>query len=75
MNHSRGSLQYYLIIIAVEIAIVCGLQYGDVNPNHAYRTHNLISFALARYGCMCKLSARSPHRLSSSHRLPPQPFI
>jgi len=38
MNHSSGSLQYYLIIIAIEIAIVCGLQYGDVNPNHAYRT-------------------------------------
>jgi len=56
-HHSSGSLQYYLVIIALEIAIICLLQYGDANvsPNHAYFAHNLTSFELGHYGCMCKL--------------------
>jgi hypothetical protein len=59
MNHSSGSLQHYLIIIAIEVAIVCGLQYGDVSPNYAYCAHALTSFDLAYYGFMCGLTGFS----------------
>ena len=46
--------------------MVCGYQYGDVSPNHTYRTHTLIYCELAHYYLICKLSARSLLRLSSS---------
>jgi len=72
MHCFSGSLQYYLVIIALEIATVCLLQYGDadVSPNHAYFAHGLTSFELARYSWMCKLSTHSLQLPSSSHRFP-----
>jgi len=72
MHRFRGSLQYYLVIIALEIAIVCELQYGaaNVGPNHAYFAHNLTTFELACHDCMCKLSMLSLQLPSSSHRFP-----
>ena len=51
--------------------MVCGYQYGDVSPNHAYRAYTLIYFELAHYYFICKLTARSLHQLLSSHRFPP----
>jgi len=38
MHRFSGSLQYYLVIIVLEIVIVCLFQDGNANvsPNHAY---------------------------------------
>jgi len=72
MYRLSGSLQYYLVIIALEIAIVCEMLYGDANvsPNHSYFAHDLIFFELAHHYSICKLLARSLQLPSSSHRFP-----
>jgi len=75
MHRFSGSLQYYLVIIVLEIVIVCLFQDGDANvsPNHVYFAHDLTSFELAHHSSICKLSTRSLQLLSSSHRFP-SPF-
>ena len=72
MHYSSGALHYYLVVIALEIAMVCGLRYGDASVclNHAKFAHDLTSFELGQHSCMRKRSARSLRLPSSSHRLP-----
>jgi hypothetical protein len=36
---SSGSLQYYLIIIALNVAVLCIFQYSSVSPNLVYTAH------------------------------------
>ena len=66
MHQFSGSLKHYLAIIVIEVAIVCGLKYGDVSPNHAYSSRILTSYELAYNSFLCKLSAQLLHPPSSS---------
>jgi len=77
MHHSSGALHYYLVVIALEIAMVFELQFGDASVclNHANLAHELTFFELAYDSCTCKHSARSLQLPSSSHRLPPCTFL
>jgi hypothetical protein len=36
---SSGSLQYYLIIIALDVAVLCIFKYGGVSPNLEYTAY------------------------------------